>query len=89
MVEDMFIKGMRKDAQQSVVLITDWKPLCAFKANETVEQHVKNSGYCGWKLKINILSKTATNAEACAAPAVGASKSTFMRPLFFHRWCYD
>jgi len=170
MAEDMFIKGMRKDAQQSVMLITDGKPSFAFMTNEMVEQlddkgimryffvvnnqgpnsdamkqmrlwasqpwetnlihvpglvmldadmglwaertltmfcplsyspqeaeyeetvygyaHVKDSGWCGDKLNSNILSKTATNAEACAALAVGASKSTFLLGNFFRRgWC--
>jgi len=38
MAEDMFIKGARKDAQQSVMLITDGKPSFAFMTNEMVEQ---------------------------------------------------
>merc|ERR1719408_227187 len=38
MAEDMFIKGMRKDAQQSVMLITDGKPSFKFMTNEMVEQ---------------------------------------------------
>jgi len=38
MAEDMFIKGSRKDAQQSVMLVTDGKPSFAFMTNEMVEQ---------------------------------------------------
>jgi len=38
MAEDMFIKGSRKNAQQSVMLITDGKPSFAFQTNEMVEQ---------------------------------------------------
>merc|ERR1719162_1332378 len=38
MAEDMFIKGSRKSAQQSVMLITDGKPSFAFQTNEMVEQ---------------------------------------------------
>jgi len=38
MAEDMFIKGARKEAQQSVMLITDGKPSFAFMTNEMVEQ---------------------------------------------------
>jgi hypothetical protein len=170
MAEDMFTKGSRKDAQQSVMLITDGKPSFAFMTNEMVEQlddkgimryfvvvnglgpnsdvmkqmkmwasqpwetnlihvpglvmldadsdmwaekaltkfcpmsyspsnaeyeetvygyaHVKDSGWCGEKKKENILSKTATNAQACAALAVGASKSSFLLGTFFRRgWC--
>jgi len=36
----------------------------------------------------DVLSKTATNAEACAALASGAGKSTFLLGAFFRRgWC--
>jgi hypothetical protein len=38
LAEDMFIKGSRKDAQQSVMLVTDGKPSFAFMTNEMVEQ---------------------------------------------------
>jgi len=38
LAEDMFIKNGRKDAQQSVMLITDGKPSFAFMTNEMVEQ---------------------------------------------------
>jgi len=38
MAEDMFVKGSRKDAQHSVMLITDGKPSFAFMTNEMVEQ---------------------------------------------------
>jgi len=38
MAEDMFIKGSRKNAQQSVLLITDGKPSFSFMTNEMVEQ---------------------------------------------------
>jgi len=38
MAEDMFIKGSRKSAQQSVMLITDGKPSFAWQTNEMVEQ---------------------------------------------------
>jgi len=38
MAEDMFIKGSRKGAQQSVMLITDGKPSFSFMTNEMVEQ---------------------------------------------------
>jgi hypothetical protein len=171
MAEDMFIKGARKSAQQSVMLITDGKPSFAFMTNEMVEQlddksimryfvvvnnqgpnspamkqmqkwasqpwetnlihvqglamlnadmdlwaekamtkfcpmayspstaeyeektygyaHVKDSGYCGLlKKKTNLLSKTATDADACAALAGGAKFQTFALGAFFRRgWC--
>ena len=38
MAEDMFIKGARKSAQQSVLLTSDGKPSFAFMTNEVVEQ---------------------------------------------------
>jgi len=38
LAEDMFIKGARKSAQQSVMLVTDGKPSFAFMTNEMVEQ---------------------------------------------------
>lgn len=38
LAEDMFIKGSRKDAQQSVLLVTDGKPSFAYMTNEMVEQ---------------------------------------------------
>merc|ERR1719487_2342505 len=38
MAEDMFIKGSRRNAQQSVMLITDGKPSFAWQTNEMVEQ---------------------------------------------------
>jgi len=38
LAEDMFIKGSRKDAQQSVLLITDGKTSFAYMTNEMVEQ---------------------------------------------------
>jgi hypothetical protein len=170
MAEDMFIKGSRKSAQQSVMLITDGKPSFAFMTNEMVEQlddknimryfvvvnnqgpnsdamkqmqrwasqpwetnlvhvqgltmldadqdlwaekaltkfcpqayspgtgeyqekiygyaHVKDSAWCGDKLRANILSKTAADADACAALASGAKAESFMLGAFFRRgWC--
>jgi len=170
LAEDMFIKGSRKDAQQSVMTITDGKPSFAFMTNEMVEQlddkgimryfivvndagptsdvmkqmklwasqpwetnlihvqgtlmleadtdlwvekaltkfcplayspsiavsesavygfdHVKDSGWCGDKRNDNILSKTAADAEACAALAIGAKKTSFLLGNFFRRgWC--
>jgi len=170
LAEDMFIKGSRKDAQQSVMTITDGKPSFAFMTNEMVEQlddkgimryfvvvndagptsdvmkqmklwasqpwetnlihiqgtlmleadtnlwvekaltkfcplayspsiavseaavygfdHVKDSGWCGDKLDSNILSKNAADAEACAALAIGAKKTSFLLGNFFRRgWC--
>lgn len=38
MAEDMFTKGSRKNAQQSVMLVTDGKPSFSFMTNEMVEQ---------------------------------------------------
>jgi len=38
MAEDMFIKGSRKEAQQSVMVITDGKPSFSFMTSEMVEQ---------------------------------------------------
>jgi len=38
MAEDMFVKGSRKDAQQSVMVITDGKPSFSFMTSEMVEQ---------------------------------------------------
>jgi len=38
MAEDMFVKGSRKTAQQSVMLITDGKPSFSFMTNEMAEQ---------------------------------------------------
>jgi len=38
MAEDMFTKGSRKDAQQSVMVITDGKPSFSFMTNEMAEQ---------------------------------------------------
>jgi len=170
MAEDMFIKGSRKSAQQSVMLITDGKPSFAFMTNELVEQlddkgimryfvvvnnqgpnsdamkqmqrwasqpwetnlihlqgltmldadqdlwaekaltkfcpqayspstgeyeeriygyaHVKDSAWCGDKLRANILSKTAADADACAALASGAKAQSFLLGAFFRRgWC--
>jgi len=170
MAEDMFIKGARKSAQQSVMLITDGKPSFAFMTNEMVEQlddkgimryfvcvneqgpnsdamkqmkmwasqpwetnmihvqgltlleadndlwaqraltkfcpmayspsnayheettygyaHVKDSGWCGEKLRENILSKEINNAEQCAALAAGGGHQSFMLGAFFRRgWC--
>jgi len=170
MAEDMFIKGSRKSAQQSVMLITDGKPSFAFMTNELVEQlddknimryflcvnnqgpnsdamrqmkawasqpwetnlvhvqglvmldadpelwaekaltkfcpqsispsaevyeqkvygyaHVKDSGWCGDKEDVNILSKTVVDADACAALAVGAEAQSFFLGTFFRRgWC--
>jgi len=168
MAETMFIRGSRKDAQQSVMLITDGKPSFAWMTNEMVEQlddkgimryfvivnnqgpnsdamkqmqlwasqpwetnlihiqglmmleadmelwaeraltkfcpqayspsqatyeevmygyaHVKDSGWCGDKG--SVLGKTATDAEACAALASGASAQSFLLGAFFRRgWC--
>jgi len=170
MAEDMFIKGSRKSAQQSVMLITDGKPSFAFMTNELVEQlddknimryfvvvnnqgpnsdvmkqmqhwasqpwetnlihvqgltmldadqelwaekaltkfcpqayspstgeyeekmygyaHVKDSAWCGDKKNSNILSKTAADADACAALASGAKADSFLLGAFFRRgWC--
>lgn len=51
-------------------------------------QHVKDSGYCGEKLKENILSQGVTGAEQCAALASGAGKQSFLLGAFFRRgWC--
>jgi len=170
LAEDMFIKGSRKGAQQSIMLVTDGKPSFSFMTNEMVEQlddkgimryfvlvnnqgpnsdamkqmkqwasqpwetnlihvqglvmleadpdlwavkaltkfcpqsyspstayheettygyiHVKDSGWCGDKKKENILSKDIASAEACAALAGGAGKTSFMLGAFFRRgWC--
>ena len=38
MAEDMFMKGMCKDASQGVLMITDGKPSFAYMTNEMVEQ---------------------------------------------------
>jgi len=38
MAEDMFTKGLRKRAQQSVMIITDGKPSFSFMTNEMAEQ---------------------------------------------------
>jgi len=38
MAEDMFIKGSRRKAQQSVMVVTDGKPSFSFMTNEMVEQ---------------------------------------------------
>jgi len=38
MAEDMFVKGSRTNAQQSVMLVTDGKPSFSFMTNEMVEQ---------------------------------------------------
>jgi len=51
-------------------------------------QHVKDSGWCGDKLLENLLSKTANDADACAALAAGAGKQSFLLGAFFRRgWC--
>ena len=38
MAEDMFMKGMCKDASQGVLMITDLQPSFAYMTNEMVEQ---------------------------------------------------
>lgn len=38
MAEDMFVKGSRKNAQQSVMVVTDGKPSFSFMTNEMAEQ---------------------------------------------------
>jgi len=38
MAEDMFVKGSRKGAQQSVMVVTDGKPSFSFQTNEMVDQ---------------------------------------------------
>jgi len=38
MAEDMFIKGSRRKAQQSVLVVTDGKPSFSFQTNEMAEQ---------------------------------------------------
>merc|ERR1719181_2359006 len=38
MAEDMFVKGSRGKAQQSVMVVTDGKPSFSFMTNEMVEQ---------------------------------------------------
>jgi len=38
MAEDMYVKGSRSEAQQSVMVITDGKPSFSFATNEMVEQ---------------------------------------------------
>jgi len=168
MAEDMFIKGQRREAQQSVMLITDGKPSFKWMTNEMVEQlddksimryfivvngdgpqsdvmkqmkqwasqpwqtnllhvqgllqidadmdlwagkaltkfcplaysplnavheektqgyaHVKDSGWCGHKGQV--LSRTVTSADACAALATGAQVQAFLLGAFFRRgWC--
>lgn len=169
LAEDMFVKGSRKSAQQSVMVITDGKPSFSFMTNEMVEQlddkgimryfvvistksidtqqmklmqawasqpwetnlvhvtggimmleadaelwaekavtkfcpqahspmaeeyeikiygymHVKDSGWCGDKG--TVLSKTAEDAEQCAALAAGAGVGSFLTGAFFRRgWC--
>jgi len=52
-------------------------------------QHVKDSGYCAKMSKKNLLSKTAENAQACAALAGGAGANSFIFGTWIRRgYCY-
>jgi len=70
MAEDMFVKGSRKGAQQSVMVITDGKPSFSFMTNEMAEQ-LQDKGIMRYFV---VVSETSLNDDSMKVLKAWASQ---------------